>query len=73
MSEQKPGIGRIVHYVGAAGGSGECRAAIVYRMGIQDGGVHLVIFDSGGTHTKWEEIFYNDAHAPNSWHWPERV
>lgn len=73
MSEQKASVCRLVHYVGAAGDTGECRAAMVYRMGMQDEGVYLTVFDAGGVHTMWDEIFYNDAHAPNSWHWPERV
>lgn len=73
VPEQKPSVGRIVHYIGESGAGSGCRAGLVYRLGMQAGGVYLVIFDSGGIHTLWSETFYNDAHAPDSWHYPERV
>jgi hypothetical protein len=75
MSEQKPSIGRIVHFVLPEGhqNGGQHRPAIV--MATDGDSVILHVF-----HLRNEpESFYNrvaqqdqERKAPGTWHWPER-
>ena len=79
MSDQKPSVGRIVHYssYGTPGGeyTSQCRAAIVAEVGMVEGDdtmVNLVVLNPSG-------LFFNvarqdeDDKAGGTWHWPERV
>lgn len=79
MTEQKPSVGRIVHYVsyGTPGGEygKECRAAIVTAVD-NIGYVDLCVlnptgffFNRGVHHHAGGEIGYKGG----TWHWPERV
>jgi hypothetical protein len=78
MEQQKPSVGRIVHYVayGTPGGEfrpGVCRAAIISQVH-DDSNVGVVVLNPTG-------LFFNVS-VPYSepelvhggtWHWPERV
>jgi hypothetical protein len=86
--EQKPSVGRIVHYVsyGTPGGeyTQECRAAIIAAVHLSEGEgslanfsgpetVSLAVFNPTG-------MFFNQvcrhsegAKSGGTWHWPERV
>jgi hypothetical protein len=81
MAEQKPSVGRIVHYVsyGTPGGeyASQCRAAIVTEgPDVFDGEgvetVSLCVFNPTG-------LFFNDCRHDEdekrggTWHWPERT
>lgn len=76
--EQKPSIGRVVHYeaLGSANGQfpvGECRAAIITSLN-EDGSVALCILNPTG-------MYFNQSVKQNAlaekqggcWHWPERT
>jgi hypothetical protein len=85
MSEQKPSIGRIVHYVrgvntayGVEAATGVHDPAIVTSIN-DNGTLNLVTFSdssSGDKYPVWwrEEVAEDQTGAnPNSWHWPEQV
>lgn len=79
MSEQqqKPSVGRMVHYVEPGiESSAACRAAIiteVYEEGTRAAGlVRLYAFLSGGP-TDLKYVAYAPDACPLMWHWPERV
>jgi hypothetical protein len=85
MSDQKPSVGRVVHYVsyGTPGGEykSECRAAMVTAVpeaeweGAREP-VSLCVLNPEGLffkenvpHEESDGTYYNGG----SWHWPERV
>jgi len=82
--EQKPSVGRVVHYTsfGTPGGEfePECRAAIVTAVPelvgstTNDKGyvVSLCVLNPTGMYFLAEAWRSND-HIGGSWHWPERV
>ncbi|GGN39543.1 hypothetical protein FHR83_006696 [Actinoplanes campanulatus] len=68
--EQKPSIGRIVHYVQYEGN--KCRAAIITDVE-DDGTVGLyVMTPDRGAHSQ-NECPYDDGHTYGTWHWPTRT
>lgn len=74
MGEQKPSVGRIVHYVEKQG-EDNCSAAIIVELDnvtdtIQE--VSLVIFNQGGM-IFLPNVRYSELGADDTWHWPERV
>jgi hypothetical protein len=79
MAEQKPSVGRIVHYVsyGTPGGeyTSQCRAAIVAEAGLVEGDdtmASLVVLNPDGLFFKTVRQD-EDGKAGGTWHWPERV
>lgn len=84
MTDQKPSVGRIVHYVsyGTPGGeyTSQCRAAIV--AGVPgpddpdsrdtDSPLDLAVLNPTGLFFKRCK-HDGGAEAPGTWHWPERV
>lgn len=73
--EQKPSIGRIVHYLsyGSVGGKypPATRAAIVATdPDPSDGAVDLVVFNPEGFFFNRKVRFGSE---PGTWHWPPRV
>lgn len=82
MSEQKPSVGRIVHYVsyGTPGGeyTSQCRAAIVTEFTGKSSGedgelVGLCVMNPEGLFLKRDVIHFEIEHLGGTWHWPERV
>jgi hypothetical protein len=79
MAEQKPSVGRIVHYVsyGTPGGeyTMQCRAAIVTEVTEHpdaDGTVGLCVLNPEGLFFNRGVPHAEDAPA-GTWHWPERT
>lgn len=73
--EQKPSIGRIVHYVsrGSADGvfTSECRAAIITSVA-DDANIEATVFNPTGVYFH-QLTADHDEKCPGSWHWPERA
>ncbi len=73
MTEQKPSVGRIVHYTSRGSADGafvpECRAAVVASV-INDQMLDLVVLNPTG-------VYFNsacqdeDEKCGGTWHWPE--
>lgn len=80
--EQKPSVGRIVHYVshgtpvredGSQAYKSKCRAAIVtdvYRDGEM---IAIVVFNPEGMFFNTTVNHDEENHDGGTWHWPERV
>lgn len=72
--EQKPSIGRVVHYVsyGTPGGEykSQCRAAIITDVAEQS--VSLCVLNPSGMFFNLVNG-YSEEHRGGTWHWPERV
>lgn len=89
MMEQKPSVGRVVHYVsyGTPGGeyTSQCRAAIITEVGqwpdgISEADKHNIAVPVGLAVLNPEGMFFNrgcmqseGGHTGGTWHWPERV
>ncbi|GAA1030767.1 MULTISPECIES: hypothetical protein [Amycolatopsis] len=84
MTEQKPAVGRIVHYLtdpvpqrDSSELRAECRAAIITRVWDDGDGcceaVALTVFSDHDT-TRHSIVPHNeDGPHGRTWHWPERV
>lgn len=84
MSEQKPSVGRIVHYVYDTDDASEVRPAIITRVN-RDGTVNLRVFldfedvfsngecDEHDMATHQQNVPYNPVALPGCWTWPPRV
>lgn len=83
MDQQKPSVGRVVHYVayGTPGGefpAGVCRCALVTEVDKispvrpPSDAVGLCVLNPTGIFFN-RGIPYDEGKAPGSWHWPERV
>ena len=83
MPEQKPTVGRIVHYVAAKGD--KIQPAMIVQVW-SDTCVNLQVYRDGGNDrahdghddelSVWKtSVVQNeeDHNAPNTWHWPPRV
>jgi hypothetical protein len=68
---EKPGIGRIVHFVSS---SGVHHAAIITRV-VSDTELDLNVFTSGedGSVSETGVLLDGVATIVGSWHWPERI
>jgi len=80
VSDQKPSVGRIVHYqsYGTPGGEYEsvCRAAVVTEVhGPDTSGevVSLAVLNPEGMFFKARMPQGDPGHTGGTWHWPERV
>lgn len=73
--EQKPSVGRVVHYVsyGTPGGEylSECRAAMVTAVQ-DDETVSLFVMNPTGVFLN-QGVSHDPLHQGGTWHWPERV
>lgn len=66
--EQKPSIGRIVHYASKAGP----QAALVVDT-FDDGSVSLTVFWNIGGSKFFEGVKFDATEAPGTWRWPPRT
>lgn len=77
MDNQKPSVGRIVHYMSYGTPKGEytpmCRAAVITRVpGDADESIDLCVLNPEGLFFN-RNVSYSDDHEGGTWHWPERV
>jgi hypothetical protein len=69
--EQKPSVGRMVHYVSE---QGECQAAVISGVARDDeSAVHLHVFDPVVAVNVKYSIQSDQGQGIGTWHWPERV
>lgn len=72
--EQKPSVGRVVHYQSYGTPGGEypslARAAIVTGLG--PNGVHLCVLNPTGMFFNLD-VPYDEGGKPGTWRWPPRV
>lgn len=80
MAEQKPSVGRIVHYqsYGTPGGEYQsvCRAAVVTEVHGQDASgevASLAVLNPEGMFFNRRVPQGDPGHSGGTWHWPERV
>lgn len=80
MADQKPSIGRIVHFVLPAMRSGPARhRPAVITMVYSDTCVNLrILFDAndpeiyGEREDRRKSVVLDERGEPHTWHWPER-
>lgn len=76
LSDQKPSVGRIVHYVsyGTPGGeyTSQCRAAIITETDSSDT-VGLAVLNPTGMFFNRTTVHDEDRKQGGTWHWPEIV
>lgn len=82
MSQDRPSVGRMVHYVshgtpvledGTQAFPSVCRAAVVTEVGgPNDWAVGLCVLNPTGIFFH-EATLYSLRELPGTWHWPERV
>ena len=68
MNEQKPSIGRIVHYAMKAGP----QAALIVDA-FDDGSASLTVFFNIGGSKLFERVKFDADGARGTWRWPPRV
>lgn len=83
MTDQKPTVGRIVHYVsyGTPGGEyhSECRAAVITELdpapedNPDDVFVGLAVLNPTGMFFNRTVLQDEDDRVGGTWHWPERA
>lgn len=80
MEQQKPSVGRIVHYFSHGTPGGEylpvCRAAVVTEVHGPDASgvvVSLAVLNPEGMYFSRRVCEGDPAHLSGTWHWPERV
>lgn len=70
MPDQKPSLGRVVHYIDNEGKHYTATIAYVWS----DTCVNLGCLDHNGNPFSKQSVSYDaNATATYSWHWPERV
>lgn len=69
--DQKPSVGRDVHYQDTT--DGQCFAAKITRVYAGTENVSLVIFPSMAHVFNVDGISKGNPRDENTWHWPERV
>jgi hypothetical protein len=70
MPEQKPSVGRVVHYVRL---DAECLAAMVTETYGDSDAVGLAVFGSTGIWFDRTVLHDETGKSIRSWHWPERT
>ncbi len=82
MSEQKPTVGRVVHYVsyGTPGGeyASKCRAAVITEIegkvpASAQVFVGLAVLNPTGLFFDQNVPQREESHDGGTWHWPERT
>ena len=76
--DQKPSVGRIVHYVSYGTPNGEYRsqdrAAIISEVPDPESDtIHIVVLNPEGMFFNKNVRHDEDDKAGGTWHWPERV
>lgn len=75
--DQKPSIGRIVHYKSYGTPKGEykpeCRAAVITEVSEDTDVVSLCILNPSGMFFNVLVIHDEEKKEGGTWHWPERV
>jgi hypothetical protein len=81
MSEPRPSVGRVVHYVshgspvredGSQAYAAECRAAIITETDTSDT-VGLAVLNPTGQFFNRTVVHDEAGKSGGTWHWPERV
>lgn len=77
--DQKPSVGRVVHYVSFGTPGGEypsvCRAAVITEADSEPGvtAVGLAVLNPTGMFFNRDVKQSEGGHEGGTWHWPERV
>lgn len=76
MTDSKPSINRLVHYVSHGSPDGRyasvCRAAIMTQVDDTGNAVGLMVMNPTGVFFN-ECVEYDKDRGPGTWHWPEMI